>query len=111
MIGLSSITQSTSDFIVIKEDADSELRNERARMTRSATLDGGAVIDHLGFADGDRTLKIKATVTEADETTLWSMFRNLTYVNVVTRDGHFKGCIESMKVRHGKMQMIILIEE
>ena len=113
MIAISKITQSTesSAAVIIKEKAKSKIRNAGARVSRSATLDGGAVIEHLGFADGDRQLDIFAAIDESMSTIIWSIFTGETFVNISTSDGFFYGVIDRLKVDNGDMQMTLLIKE
>lgn len=113
MISLSKTTQSTSDSaaLIIKEKPNSKIRDGVARVSRSATLDGGATIEHLGFADGDRRLEIAAQLSKADSDILWSIFTNETFINISTIDGFFYGSIDRLNVDSGKIQLTILIEE
>lgn len=113
MIGLSMTTMSTGSAasVIIKENPASKTRNERARVSRYATLDGGSVIDHQGFSDGDRTFDIRASMSADEAELLWSMFRSQTYLNISTRDGFFYGVIESMDDDSGKVSLSILVKE
>jgi hypothetical protein len=113
MIGISKATSATGNTaaVVIRELPDSRLRNESARVSRSATLDGGCVIDHQGFSDSDRTLDIRARLTQADADILWSIFTTQTFVNVATREGFFYGVIDSMRDENGDIRFSILVKE
>jgi hypothetical protein len=113
MISISKITQSTESnaAVVIKEKAKSKIRDARARVSRSATLDGGAVIEHLGFSDGDRQLDILAQLNETVSGYIWDIFTDETFINISTSDGFFYGVIDRLKVDNGDMQMTLLIKE
>jgi hypothetical protein len=87
------------------------LRNESARVSRYATLDGGCVIDHKGFSDGDRTLDIRAQWTQAQAEILWEIFREETFINVSTSEGFFYGVIETMNDENGNGRLTILVKE
>ena len=111
MISLPKRTQATYEAIVIREDPASKIKEAVARVTRSATLDGGAIIDHQGYADGDRTFDISASVEQAIENSLWSVFKTQTFINISTRDGFFYGVISAMKINYGKLKMTLLVKE
>lgn len=113
MIGLSKTTQATgaTAAIIIQELPTSRLRNESARVSRYATLDGGCVIDHQGFSDGDRTIDLRAQWTQAQAAILWEMFREETFVNIATPDGFFYGVIETMQDENGNGRLTILVKE
>jgi hypothetical protein len=113
MIGLSKTTQSTENnaSIVIKEMARSKIRDASARVLRAGTLDGGAVIEHLGFVDGDRQLDVFAQETETVSENLWNMFKNETFINISCIDGFFYGVIDRMVVDNGTIQIKLLIKE
>ncbi len=96
---------------MFQELPESRLRNESARVSRSATLDGGCVIDHQGFSDSDRTFDIRADLTEAQAAILWGIFKSETFVNVATREGFFYGVIESMQDENGSVKLSILVKE
>lgn len=110
MIGISTTTGNTAGAVVIYEKPDSETENYPARVQRHATLDGGAVITHLGFAHGDRTLRIQADITEADAEILKNIHQTETSVNISIKDGFFSGAIDELNVRGGRLDMTILIE-
>jgi len=113
MISISKITQSTESnaAVIIREKAKSKIKNAAARVSRSATLDGGAVIEHLGFSDGDRQLDIFARIDESMSSNVWSIFTGETFINISTADGFFYGVIDRLKVDNGDMQMTLLIKE
>jgi len=111
MIGLSKITQATNSAIIIKEAVGSNLREATARVIRSGTLDGGAVIDNMGYSDGDRTLEIIAYFSEQEEDLLWSIFKNELFINIATKEGFFYGSISRLRSDNGKVQLTILIME
>ena len=113
MIGISKATGATGSgaAVIIRESLDSGLRNESARVSRSATLDGGCIIDHQGFSDSDRTLDIRARLTQDDADILWEIFTTQTFVNVATRDGFFYGVIDSMRDENGDIRFSILVKE
>ena len=113
MIGLSKTTQATGDgaAIIFQELPQSRLRNESARVSRSATLDGGCVIDHQGFSDSDRTLDLRAQLSQEQADILWEFFTGQTFANVSTKEGFFYGVIENMADENGNVRLSILVKE
>ena len=54
----------------------SDIKSGARRVSRNATLDGGAVITDGGYSDADRTLVIRySEMTEADEIKLRDIFQ------------------------------------
>lgn len=111
MIAISKITQDAAGSIVLAEKSGSRLYDARARVSRSATLDGGVVIDHQGYVAGDRTLNIKVEVSESDEAVLKSLFENETLVHVATVNGFFLAAIESLSGDGGVLEIVMLLKE
>jgi hypothetical protein len=111
MISITKITQATNPIIVIREGAGSKIKDAAARVSRTATLNGGAIIDHQGYSDGDRTFQITALIDQSVENTLWNLLKTQTFVNISTRDGFFYGVISFMSVNYGKLKMTLLAKE
>ena len=113
MIGLSMTTQATGEgaAILIRELPSSRLRDEASRVSRSATLDGGCVIDHQGFSDADRTFDVRANLFKNEADVLWNFFRSQTYVNISTSEGFFYGVIENMADANGNVRLSLLVKE
>ncbi len=114
MIGISTLTQNTAGAITFDAtEKKTSIRNATARVSRSATLDGGAVINHLGFSHGDRTFQIYAKLTKAADAVLWGIFALGVMVNVATDEGMYRAAIESVTIADDKgiTKMSILIKE
>ena len=111
MISISTITQNTSGNIVLAKKNNSRLYAGQARVSRSATLDGGVVIDHQGYVAGDRTLTIKVELSETETAALKTIFENQTLVHVSTADGFFTAVIESLSGDGGLLDVVILLKE
>jgi hypothetical protein len=108
MIGLSEQMHGIS--LVIHERMDSELDKYPARVSRSATLDGGAVIVHSGLSHGDRTLRIRADLSQTDAATLLTLHGAEALINIAMPDGFYSGAIERLDINKGQIDMTILIE-
>jgi hypothetical protein len=112
MIAISSaVYDATYSPVVINRDHMSVLGEQKARVSRSATLDGGAVIVHQGVSAGDRTFHIDAEVTETQESNLKSLFGNgVNGCLVSTADGVFFGSLSEVKAHKGRIKATILIK-
>lgn len=80
-------------------------------MSRTATLDGGVVITHSGFAHGDRTLRIKAVISQEQADALWVLHTTETLLIVAVKDGVFYCAIQDLQLDHGDCRITILIKE
>jgi len=111
MISISSATYSTDHPVVINRTEKCRLGEQVARVKRSATLDGGAVISHFGVSAGDRTLLIDARVTAAQATRFKTLFSNgVNGVMVGISDGVFFGTVSELDLHSARLKATILIE-
>jgi hypothetical protein len=110
-IGLKKISADSESAVLIRDDSSSTIKNYRPRVMRAATLDGGAIIENLGYSDGDRELNIISRVDEEIETKLRSMVQDELYLVISTRDGVFYGAINYMKIDRGNLNLKILAQE
>jgi len=111
-IGISTITANTDGDLIIYEHPDSKIFDLVPRVNRVATLDGGVVLTHSGFAHGDRTLVIKAeNMTESDSDKLRALIENETLMYFSIDDGFFSGMVESLSIDNGNLQMTVLLKE
>jgi hypothetical protein len=110
-IGIKKTTQDAGSAVLIRDDSRSELLRSRSRVTRTATLDLETVIDNQGYAVGDRTLKIVASVEESKADEIWDLYKNNLYLLISTRDGMFYGSIEDLKIDGGRVEMTFLVKE
>ena len=112
MVVISLIESAENDFVTFEELPDSDFRNTPARVSRTMTLDGGAVIDHRGFYDADRRFDIKARLDDQEkEDLLWSIYLNNIFVNLACREGFFKGAISKMELKFGEVNFTFLVKE
>jgi len=109
-----AITKSTFDpgsAIVIKNyKNESELRNATARVSKASTLDGGVVVIHSGFAEGDRIISIKTMLSQSVSDSLWNIFQTETFVNLAIPDGVFSAAISRLQIDNGDTKMTMEIE-
>jgi len=107
MISITSATRS----VIFQELKTSILDDVQARVSRVKTLDGGVVVTHSGVTDGDRTLQIKARLTETQAIALKAIYTNDTFISIAFTDGVFYGVIQTLKSIKHELNMTILIKE
>jgi len=111
IIGIKKVSQGAGSAVIIKDDSRCEIMISSPRLTRTATLDLGTVIDNQGYAVGDRTLRISSKISESDESKLWDLYKNNLYLLVSTRDGMFFGAVDEINLDRGQLEMTFLIKE
>ena len=107
-----SISMTTADLMghVELDDGASELGKIDARVSRQATLDGGAVITHSGVSHGDRTFKIKTKINARQKAAIEYIQANSVLVLVSCSEGLFLGSISSIDTSKPTLNMTILIK-
>lgn len=114
IIGFSTLTYSLSGHVMVEADLDSDTRNTDRRVSRRATLDGGATFTDDGFAHADRTFRITCSIppAPADLTVLRSLHRNNTQVLCITDEGVFSGVINRFNEQpSGAVSLSFLVKE
>lgn len=111
MISISTITTSDTGNVIINESISSDTGNKTARVTRTATLDGGVYINHSGYTDGDRTLRINGRISSDKAIILSNIFENYTSNLISFKDGLFLGAISDLSTKNGKLTMTFLIKQ
>jgi len=110
-IGLKKATADSASAVLIRDDSWCTVKEYSARVMRTATLDGGAVIENLGYSDGDRNITI---VTEAHPdiiAKIKSLIVDELFIIVSTRDGVYYGAIDSLVSDRDQINLTILIQE
>lgn len=109
MIVLSTVTQSATGTLKIREHQDSKFAERTSRVSRTATLDGGCLLVHGGVSASDRTLNIKSTdMTESEVSALKSLYVNETLLILSCSEGCFEGVIEQIKTDRGQVTFTFL---
>ena len=89
----------------------SDLSASTRRVTRTATLDGQAVIIDNGYTSADSTLAIEATLTEAEAQRLHHLMQIYPEIIATTPEGCYLGVIESVRQgRDGSIAISFLIQ-
>lgn len=112
MISISTTTANlVNGNVILQESGSSDLKSKTTRVTRTATLDGGAYIDHSGYTDADRTLRIEARINTAQEKIITHIYENRTFVIISMSDGVYLGAIEYLDTNNSLLKMTILIQQ
>jgi hypothetical protein len=113
IISISKIIGDGEDgSVLLMPGPRSKLWERQARVSRSATLDGGAVIDHQGVSDGDRTFYISAAnIEESVANRLLDMFENQTILTIATEKGFFRGSIDRLKIDGNSVICNFIVQE
>jgi len=111
MISITKTYAAAGSAVIFNESPKTKLREAESRISRTATLDGGVVIDQQGYFIGDRTLDIRASLTKEKADLIWEIYKDELYINLSTNDGYFYGAIESIKIDNGKLVLKFLIKE
>lgn len=82
------------------------------RVTRVATLDGGAVLNDFGFSDADRTIELRWPATDAArEAAVARLVTLYQTVVVVTRAGAFRAAPETYTPGAESSLRLLVIEK
>ena len=112
MISISTITADVNGAVIFKEMPDSRIADLEARVSRNATLDGGAEVVHSGVSDGDRTFQIRTnTLTETQVNNLKTIFESGNMVVVSSEIGCFYAAISRLKTDKNIIEMTIIVKE
>lgn len=111
MLSLSTPSAHPNGNVIIDAFSDSSLKERVLRISRTKTLDGGVYINNFGFCHGDRTLAVKARITEAQEVVLTLLTELYTRVVVSMDDGVYLAAVSHMVPDNGELSMTLLIEK
>ena len=111
MISLSKvISDRTYGNVIFNEISGTDIDSMTARITRTATLDGGVYINHSGVSHGDRNLKIKARINSAQHIIVKNMIENETMIIVSTKEGVFLSAIQYLTINNGVLELTIFVK-
>jgi len=109
MIVISAIE--AGECVVLNSDSQLVKENTR-RLSRSATLDGGAVISDGGVTDADRSFDFTAKqVPEETRETLWAMFQNENCVHLSCAEGVFAGYLQRVRIMASDVNISFMVYE
>lgn len=109
---ISATTFDPEGYIEI-EAIDSQTAGEtRRRVSRIATLDGGAAFNDFGFSEADRTIELRWTpAARAQEDSVARMVETYSLINVSTRAGVFLAAPESYTPGKDESRLRLLVSE
>ena len=84
----------------------------RRRVSRVATLDGGAVVNDGGYTDADRTIQLRWRPRGAtQESAVARLVELYSFLRVSTRDGVFLAAIEAYTPGGAECTLSLLVTE
>lgn len=112
MIHISAPTFDLDGSLLLARSRRSDLRGGARRVSRIATLDGGAAVTDLGYADADRTFQIiERNPDQSAIATAEYLMRAYPLLICSTEEGCYRGAIQSMRVRSGELELVFLVTE
>lgn len=99
------------DFLVEALAADSDFSHIARRVSRSATLDGGAIIVDNGYSPSDATFNI--VISDIDTSTrlsLMLMIQRHSTITVSVKENIFSGVVETLE-DSDKMKIRFLVNK
>ena len=105
-----SMTTADADGFVAVGDGDSAISKIEARVSRTATVDGGCVITHSGVSHSDRTFRISTSINTNQKALIEHIHENSVLVHISCSEGFFLGAISYIDTSTAKLTMTILIK-
>lgn len=111
-IVLSSRVFDLDGFLSLDVSADSTQFDKVRRVTRTATLDGGAFITDFGYTDSDRTMTFRLNKLDRDTQRAVERFlRTYSEVGISCYDGFYIGALSDTTVSGGVLTLTFLVKE
>jgi hypothetical protein len=108
---ISFSTIDPGDFVFLDMNMAPPREGSR-RLSRTATLDGGAVITDGGVTDADRSMDFTAAqVPEDIRETLWAMFQSQDLVHLSCPEGVFSGYLQKVKITASGVSIGFMVYE
>lgn len=113
MISISTSVSNITGNIIIKTQNHqmSQMREKKARLTKTETLDGGVHIENNGYSDGDQTFSIIAKITREQDETITNIFENYIDAVLSNADGVFYGAISYLKIKNDVMTLTFEVKQ
>lgn len=101
----------SGNVLINEREAETDLGGVSRRISRRATIDGGAFIDDFGFSEGDRTVRVVAnSLSVASYEQIKILIRLFGSVELITLEGVFEGSIQVAN-NGEKFEMTFLVKE
>lgn len=108
-VGVSAIKFDLDGDAILSQDTEQNKGNKSGgrRATRTATLDGGAVVYDTGYSAADREMVVSTRL----EYLQWlrRMSQLYSIVRLTTEEGAFQGVPERFRIRDNRAELVILI--
>lgn len=112
MIGISTLVYDPNGFIILNESTESSLNVSSRRVSRVATLDGGATLTDSGFTDSDKTFNISVLdISKEDAEILRTIYELYPLVRVSTKTGAYVGVISDLDTDQLPIALTFLVKE
>lgn len=96
-IALSTPTYDLAGDLLFDALPESKAHTYTRRIQRTATIDGGAVLDDMGYTNGDRSIEFEVAYSEAAFDSLRYLVKNYGAVNLAAESGFYYGAIERVE--------------
>ena len=110
-VQLSSLTFDLQGHVVLDALGGSEVDALSRRVSRVATLDGGAVLNDFGHSDADRTLRLRWRPGRAVDEVVRRMVRLYGRLRVALPDGLFVAAPQGVAREGGDWVLVLLVLE
>jgi|GEM_PF-1644208 len=111
MIILTTVTSNANAPLVISPGPGTNYGPISPRITRAATLDGNAVITHLGYSAGDRTFLIEwPEISDDERDILRDWVQTETQLLLSCEEGLFLGAIRPLRIDVDPVRFSFLVE-
>ena len=108
---ISFSTIGPGDFVALDMNTAPSREGSR-RISRTASLDGGAVITDGGVTDADRSFDFSAIQAPEDTLeTLWAMFQAEDLVHLSCPEGVFSGYLQRVKITASGVNIRFMVYE
>lgn len=105
MIGFSTLTLDINGTLIADELPSSDYRKHKRRVKKTATLDGGVVVEDQGYVDMDRVVSIDLKSSKAIYDRLRYYIQNYSELGLSTQLGYNTAAIKSMSDSDGKINI------
>jgi len=103
--------QTAGSVLIFQNESAIQSVKRTARLQRTKTLDGSAVMSNHGVTSSDRTFTAKGWLSKTYQETAENLFETGGYICLFCDDGAYKGMIETFRNDNGKVKMTILAKE
>ena len=111
MVGLTTEVFDPAGSFVAEPLMDSALCPAARRVSRTATLDGNAVLEDLGYTPADATLTIQFRIrSPEEEARLLRLIRIYPILNLSTQYGAYRGVADLYTPSPGKTTLRFLVQ-